>query len=84
MSAVTTAGELRQPGWTLYCKGGWGYGTGPLDHQIVLIKRGCARVDDRRSDDVRRLPRVWQADALRDLLRPPAGLSTHWRLRSTR
>ncbi len=37
-------GELPQPGWTLYFKGGWGYGTGLLDHQVVLIKRGCARV----------------------------------------
>ena len=37
-------GELPQNGWTLYFKGGWGYGTGLLDHQVVLLKRGCARV----------------------------------------
>ncbi len=37
-------GELSPAGWTLYFKGGWGYGTGLLDHQVVLIKRGCARV----------------------------------------
>lgn len=37
-------GEIAPRGWTLYFKGGWGYGTGLLDHQVVLIKRGCARV----------------------------------------
>jgi hypothetical protein len=37
-------GELAPRGWTLYFKGGWGYGTGLLDHQVVLLKRGCARV----------------------------------------
>jgi hypothetical protein len=37
-------GEVNPHGWTLYFKGGWGYGTGLLDHQVVLVKRGCARV----------------------------------------
>ena len=37
-------GELPQPGWKLYFKGGWGYGTGLLDHQVALLVRGCARV----------------------------------------
>ncbi len=37
-------GELAPRGWHLYFKGGWGYGTGLLDHQVVLLKRGCARV----------------------------------------
>ncbi len=37
-------GEVAPHGWTLYFKGGWGYGTGLMDHQVVLIKRGCARV----------------------------------------
>ncbi len=37
-------GELPQRGWTEYFKGGWGYGTGLLDHQVVLLKRRCARV----------------------------------------
>jgi beta-lactamase class A len=37
-------GEVGPPGWTLYFKGGWGSGTGLMDHQVVLIKRGCARV----------------------------------------
>jgi hypothetical protein len=37
-------GEVAPSGWTLYFKGGWGYGTGLLDHQVVLLKRGCARV----------------------------------------
>ncbi len=37
-------GELPVPGWKLYFKGGWGYGTGLEDHQVVLLTRGCARV----------------------------------------
>jgi hypothetical protein len=37
-------GEVAPRGWTPYFKGGWGYGTGLLDHQVVLLKRGCARV----------------------------------------
>lgn len=37
-------GELPQVGWRLYFKGGWGYGTGLLDHQVALLARGCARV----------------------------------------
>ena len=37
-------GELPLPGWKLYFKGGWGYGTGLEDHQVVLLARGCARL----------------------------------------
>lgn len=37
-------GELALDGWKLYFKGGWGYGTGLLDHQVALLTRGCARV----------------------------------------
>jgi hypothetical protein len=37
-------GELPERGWTEYLNGGWGYGTGLLDHQVVLLKRHCARV----------------------------------------
>ncbi len=37
-------GEVAPRGWHLYFKGGWGYGTGLMDHQVVLLKRGCARV----------------------------------------
>jgi beta-lactamase class A len=37
-------GEVAPKGWHLYFKGGWGYGTGLLDHQVVLLQRGCARV----------------------------------------
>jgi len=37
-------GELAPHGWKLYFNGGWGYGTGLLDHQIALLVRGCARV----------------------------------------
>lgn len=37
-------GELALKGWRLYFKGGWGYGTGLLDHQVALLVRGCARI----------------------------------------
>jgi hypothetical protein len=37
-------GEVAPRGWKLYFKGGWGYGTGLLDHQVALLERGCARV----------------------------------------
>jgi hypothetical protein len=37
-------GEVAPRGWKLYFKGGWGYGTGLLDHQVALFMRGCARV----------------------------------------
>ena len=37
-------GEVSHRGWQLYFKGGWGYGTGLLDHQVVLLVRGCARI----------------------------------------
>jgi beta-lactamase class A len=37
-------GEVAPRGWRLYFKGGWGSGTGLLDHQVVLLVRGCARV----------------------------------------
>jgi hypothetical protein len=31
-------------GWTLYFKGGWGSGTGAVDHQVGLLERGEDRV----------------------------------------
>ncbi len=37
-------GEVAPRGWKLYFKGGWGYGTGLVDHQVILLERGCARV----------------------------------------
>jgi Beta-lactamase enzyme family len=37
-------GEVQPEGWKLYFKGGWGLGTGAVDHQVALLIRGCARV----------------------------------------
>jgi hypothetical protein len=37
-------GEIPPAHWNLYFKGGWGSGTGLLDHQVVLLRRGCTRV----------------------------------------
>jgi hypothetical protein len=31
-------------GWTLWFKGGWGAGTGAVDHQVALLRRGAERV----------------------------------------
>jgi beta-lactamase class A len=37
-------GQLRLPGWHLYFKGGWGAGTGEVEHQVVLLRHGARRV----------------------------------------
>ena len=37
-------GDVAPKGWKLYFKGGWGSGTGLIDHQVALLVRGCARV----------------------------------------
>jgi hypothetical protein len=37
-------GEVAPKGWKLYFKGGWGSGTGLIDSQVALLRRGCARV----------------------------------------
>ncbi len=37
-------GQTIPDGWTLHFKGGWGSGTGAVDHQIGLLRRGEDRV----------------------------------------
>jgi len=37
-------GRVPVPGWSLYFKGGWGSGTGRVDHQVALLVHGCSRV----------------------------------------
>lgn len=37
-------GRLELPDWRLYFKGGWGSGSGAVDHQVVLLTRGDERV----------------------------------------
>jgi beta-lactamase family protein len=37
-------GRVRPPGWALYFKGGWGSGTGWVDHQVALLRRGKRRL----------------------------------------
>jgi hypothetical protein len=37
-------GQVRPAGWNLYFKGGWGSGTGLVDHQVALLTRGTDRV----------------------------------------
>jgi hypothetical protein len=36
--------RVRPRGWKLYFKGGWGSGTGRVDHQVALLTRGERRV----------------------------------------
>jgi Beta-lactamase enzyme family len=37
-------GQVRPDGWRLYFKGGWGSGTGLVDHQVALLVHGADRV----------------------------------------
>ena len=38
-------GQLTYPaGWELFFKGGWGSGTGLVEHQVALLRRGEERV----------------------------------------
>jgi hypothetical protein len=37
-------GKLRLPGWRLYFKGGWGAGTGAVEHQVALLRHGAVRL----------------------------------------
>jgi hypothetical protein len=37
-------GSLHLRGWQLYFKGGWGAGTGEVEHQSVLLRHGATRV----------------------------------------
>lgn len=37
-------GRVRPHGWTLYFKGGWGSGTGAIDHQVALLRHGRRRL----------------------------------------
>ena len=37
-------GRLALPGWRVYFKGGWGSGTGRVDHQVALLVKGDQRL----------------------------------------
>jgi hypothetical protein len=37
-------GRLRLPGWQLYFKGGWGSGSGAVEHQVALLIHGSIRI----------------------------------------
>ena len=37
-------GRVSLPGWKSYFKGGWGSGTGAVDHQVALLTRGDERL----------------------------------------
>ena len=56
-------GRLRLPGWQLYFKGGWGAGTGEVEHQVVLLRHGSVRVSAAVLITDEPEPRIRQADA---------------------
>jgi hypothetical protein len=35
---------VKPRGWDLYFKGGWGSGSGAVDHQVALLRKGRYRV----------------------------------------
>ena len=35
---------MRVRGWRLYFKGGWGSGTGAVDHQVAFLQSGRMRI----------------------------------------
>jgi beta-lactamase class A len=37
-------GRVQPAGWRLYFKGGWGSGSGAVEHQVALLRRGGHRV----------------------------------------
>jgi hypothetical protein len=37
-------GRVVPPGWKLFLKGGWGSGSGRVDHQVALLKHGHRRI----------------------------------------
>ncbi len=37
-------GQVIPEGWRLYFKGGWGSGSGAVDHQVGLLRRGDHRI----------------------------------------
>jgi beta-lactamase class A len=37
-------GRLALPDWRVHFKGGWGSGSGAVDHQVVLLRRGDERI----------------------------------------
>jgi hypothetical protein len=38
-------GRVVPEGWRLFLKGGWGSGSGRVDHQVAILKRGRSRVE---------------------------------------
>lgn len=37
-------GRVRPPAWSLHFKGGWGDGSGEVDHQVALLRHGDHRI----------------------------------------
>jgi Beta-lactamase enzyme family len=65
-------GRLSFPGWQVYFKGGWGDGSGAVDHQVALLRRGHRRVSVAVLDHQQPEPRVRQGDPPGSLRAAPA------------
>ena len=71
--------QVRPAGWALYFKGGWGSGSGAVDHQVALLRRGRRRVSVAILTTQQPQPRLRQGDPARrggPLLRGLAGYSS--------
>lgn len=71
-------GRLDLAGWRLYFKGGWGSGSGAVDHQVAFLESGSSRIalaiftqSDGSHSYGKRTLRGIAARLLRDL--PPSG-----------
>ena len=64
-------GQVDPDGWKLYFKGGWGSGSGAVDHQVALLAARPPQDRRRRPDRGQPLARLRQGDA-RGRLPPPA------------
>ena len=65
-------GRVHVHGWKLFFKGGWGSGTGAVDHQIALLKSHGERISLADPHRVRPQPRLRQANAAGNRAQPPA------------
>jgi hypothetical protein len=79
-------GQVRPAGWALYFKGGWGSGSGAVDHQIALLRRGKRRLsvailttNSPSHDYGKQTLRGVAARLLRGLAVPARGTRTAWR-----
>jgi hypothetical protein len=79
-------GQVRPAGWALYFKGGWGSGSGAVDHQVALLRRGKRRLsvailttNSPSHDYGKQTLKGVAVRLLRGLAVPARGTGTAWR-----